>query len=190
MAQKKPKEVWIDHLPMEDDIMSVSTWNYQEKFLYGKSIEAIDYNTGVKNKPVTTSTKKYCFSTKSSNQSISNTTGTTITLDTHETNDNSMSDGTNRIIITQGGQYLVSAVAQFAINSIGSREVFLRVNGGTIFSDIFTLPNPSDLTSVCINTIQTFSANDYIEMRVYQNSWGNLNVNSWIANTFLKVHQL
>ena len=50
---KKPKEIWIESLPMEDDIMTVSTGNYQEKYLYGKSIEAIDYNTGVKNKPTT-----------------------------------------------------------------------------------------------------------------------------------------
>lgn len=189
MASKKQKEVWIYNLPTEDDIMSVSTWNYQEKFLYGKSIEAIDYTTGIKNKPAA-STKHYCFATKSASQSINNTTGTTITLNTYETNDSAMSTTSDRITITTAGQYLVCGQVQWASNGTGSREAFIRVNGSTIFIDTIVVPNASDLTSVTLHTIKTFAANDYIEIRVYQNSWGALNVNAGIEDTFLSVHQL
>lgn len=116
--------------------MTVSTGNYQEKYLYGKSIEALDYNTQIKNKPAS-STKKYCFATKSSAQSIPNTTGTTVSIDTYETNDSNMSVTSDRITFTQAGQYFLSAVAQFATKSTGSREAFIRLNGSTIISDIY-----------------------------------------------------
>lgn len=164
-----------------DDIKEIVVpyWLTQDKLIPG-----IHYP-----KPQTES-KKYCFATKTSNQSIPNTTGTTITLDSYETNDTAMSTTANRITITKPGQYLVSAIAQFAINSTGSRDAWLRVNWGTTFAEVILLPNPSDLTSVSLNTMKTFAVNDYVEMRVYQNSWGNLNVNSGIANTFLSVHQL
>lgn len=127
MAKKEPKEIKIETLPIDKSIIPVNTGNYQDEFLYGKSIEALDYTTGIKNKP-TTSTSKYCFATKSASQSIPNTTGTTITLDTYETNDTGMSTTADRITITQAGQYLVTAQVQYASNSTGSREAFMRIN--------------------------------------------------------------
>lgn len=189
MAKKEPKEIKIDTLPLDKSIIPVSTNNYQDEFLYGKSIEAIDYTTGIKNKP-TANTKKYCFATKSANQSIPNTTWTTITLNTYETNDTGMSVTADRITITQAGQYLVSAQVQWASNGTGSREAFIRTNGGTIFLDTYVVPNSGDLTSIQMTTIKTFSINDYIDMRVYQNSGGSINVNAGIEDTFLSVHQL
>lgn len=51
MAKKEPKEIKTESLPQEEDIIPVNTSNYQNKFLYGRSIEALDYNTWIKNKP-------------------------------------------------------------------------------------------------------------------------------------------
>jgi hypothetical protein len=62
------KEYTADYEKFSPDVIPVNTSNYQDEYLYGKSIEGIDYNTGIKNKP--TSTKKYCFATKSASQSI------------------------------------------------------------------------------------------------------------------------
>lgn len=45
------KEIKIDTLDQDSNIIPISTWNYQDSFLYWKSIEAIDYNVGIKNKP-------------------------------------------------------------------------------------------------------------------------------------------
>ena len=184
------KEDKIEYIEFVPDIIPVSSNNYQDEFLYGKSIEALDYNTQIRNKPTAATTKKYCFATKSASQSISNTTGTTITLNTYETNDSGMSVTADRITITQAGQYIVSAQVQWASNGTGSREAFIRINGGTIFLDTYVVPNSSDLTSVAMNTIKTFAVNDYIEIRWFQNSGGSLNVNAGIEDTFLSVHQL
>lgn len=50
---KKPtiKEDKIEYIEFVPDIIPVSTNNYQDEFLYGKSIEALDYNKQLKNIP-------------------------------------------------------------------------------------------------------------------------------------------
>lgn len=167
---KEQKEAKIDVVEFVPSYLQFDTENYQDSFRYGKSIEALDYNTQIRNKPTSTTTKKYCFATKSASQSINNTTGTTITLNTYETNDTAMSATSDRITITQAGQYLVTAQVQWASNGTGSREAFIRINGSTIFLDTYVVPNASDLTSIQMNTIKTFAVNDYIEIRGYQTS--------------------
>jgi hypothetical protein len=182
------KEYTADYEKFSPDVIPVNTSNYQDEYLYGKSIEGIDYNTGIKNKP--TSTKKYCFATKSASQSIWNITWTTITLNTYETNDTGMSTTADRITITQAGQYLICAQVQYASNALGIREAFMRINGSTIFMDTYATTSPTDITSVVMSTMKTFAVNDYIDIRAFQSSWGSLNVNAWIEDTFLSVHQL
>lgn len=165
--------------PYYTDIFS--PWETKEQLRVGKE---------VKGEATTSYVKTYCFATKSASQSINNTTGTTISLNTYETNDSGMSATSDRITITQAGQYLVTAQVQWASNGTGSREAFIRINGSTIFLDTYVVPNASDLTSIQMNTIKTFAVNDYIEIRGYQTSWGALNVNAGIEDTFLSVHQL
>ena len=201
MAEKAPKEVKIDNLEYNPDILPVDVFNHQDEFLYGKSIERLD-NKWVAWLSVVATTgaysdliwwpavKKYCFATKSAAQSIATASGTTLTLNTYETNDSGMSVTADRITITAAGQYLVTSAVQYTSNSTGSREAFIRVNGSTIFADNIVTPPASDLCSVVFATFKTFAVNDYIEFRAFQNSGWALNVNSGIANTFLSVHQL
>jgi len=163
---------------------------YTDVFTPGETKEQLELGREVKWTTNTTVVKKYCFATKSASQSISNTTWTTITLNTYETNDSAMSATADRITITQAGQYIVCGQVQWASNSTGSREAFIRINGSTIFLDTYVVPNASDLTSISMNTIKTFAVNDYIEMKGYQNSWWSLNVNAGIEDTFLSMHQL
>jgi len=42
MAEKAPKEVKIDNLEYNPDILPVDVFNHQDEFLYGKSIERLD----------------------------------------------------------------------------------------------------------------------------------------------------
>ena len=151
------------------EVLDESVPDYYKDYTYGQTIRKLKPGIEVEASSNTT-TKKYCFATKSASQSISNTTGTTITLNTYETNDSAMSATADRITITQAGQYIVCGQVQWASNSTGSREAFIRINGSTIFLDTYVVPNASDLTSISMNTIKTFAVNDYIEMKGYQNS--------------------
>lgn len=156
-----------------------SPWETKEQLRIGKEV-----------KEQATTTKTYCFATKSSTQSISTATWTVVTLDTYETNDTDMSATADRITITKAWQYLINAQVQFASNATGIREAFMRTNWSTIFLDTYATTNPSDITSVVLTTMKTFAVGDYVDIKAFQTSWGNLNVNSWMSNTFLSVHQL
>lgn len=45
------KEYTAEYEKFVPDVIPVDAENYQDKYLYWKSIEAIDYNVGIKNKP-------------------------------------------------------------------------------------------------------------------------------------------
>lgn len=162
--------------------------DYYRDYTYGQTIRKL--KPGIEVESSISSTKKYCFATKSASQSIPNVSGTTITLNTYETNDSAMSVTADRITITQAWQYLINAQVSYASNATWIREAFIRVNGGTIFLDTYATTNPSDITNVVMSTIKTFSLNDYIDIRAFQSSWAGLNVNAGISYTFLSVHQL
>ena len=54
-TEKEPKilkEEYVEYIP---DIIPVNVDNYQDEFLYGKSIEPLDYNTQIRNKPTASS---------------------------------------------------------------------------------------------------------------------------------------
>lgn len=49
------KEDKIEYIEFVPDVLKISPNNYQDEFLYGKSIEALDYNTQIRNKPTASS---------------------------------------------------------------------------------------------------------------------------------------
>jgi len=97
-------------------------------------------------------------------------TGTTITLNTYETNDSGMSVTADHITITAAGQYLVTSAVQYASNSTGIREAFITINGATIFADNYVATATAGITTVLLSTMKTFAVNDDIRVRAYQTS--------------------
>lgn len=183
MDIKEPKIEAIEFVP---EVIPVDSDNYQDEFMYGKSIEAIDYNVQIRNKP--TSTKKYCFIRNSWTQSISDSTETTVTLGTTETNDSAMTATANKITITAAWQYAISAMIQYAGNSTGIRQLLLINNGNRVTLSNAT-PNATSI-NVSISTIVTLALNDVLEIATYQTSGGNLNINASDNVTYFRLHQL
>jgi len=118
---------------------------------------------------------------KSGNQSIANATFTAVTFDS-ETFDtdafHSTSSNTSRFTVPSGkaGKYLLTGVIAFATGT-GTREVAIYKNGAAVNYGV-TLPasaNPLG-TYMPISYVLSLAVADYVEIFVYQNSGGALNV--------------
>ena len=126
-------------------------------------------------------TPYYCRVRNSANISIPTGAFTAMTFDTEDfDNDTMHSTVTNpgRITFTHAGIYRVTANIQLASSAVGSnRALEIRLNGTTVIAEVNLLP-AATLLAECLSTIYSFSAADYVEALVFQDSGGGLNVNT------------
>lgn len=98
----------------------------------------------------------------------------------HDTGSN-----TSRMTVPTGkdGKYRVTATALFAINATGVRRVRLLKNNAGLSPEVLaTIPAHATLDAGISLTVEVaLVATDYIELEVYQNSGGNLNVTSTLG---------
>jgi hypothetical protein len=121
---------------------------------------------------------------KSAAQSISNTTTTTVqfdnadTFDTDSIHDPASNNTRMTVPAGHGGKWLVLVDVTFAANTAGVREVGLRKNGSS-FGKVINVPasSVSKPLTVSFGDLLSLSAGDYIEVTVWQDSGGALNVN-------------
>lgn len=124
-----------------------------------------------------------CQLYRTTNQTISNSTQTNIAWDAeHEDSDGFHSNTTNNSRITiptgKGGKYLFNTLIKWNLNTTGRRNLFLQKNGTTLTTADW-LWNPSTVEGYVMCTVSFISsavAGDYFEIRVNQNSGGNLDV--------------
>lgn len=122
-----------------------------------------------------------CRVYNNSNFLVATSTLTAVTFNS-ERNDNagihSTSANTGRLTAPVDGFYWISANVSFASNATGFREVNLRLNGATnIGRDSKNAVNGSG-TAFSFGALYKLAAGDYVEVVVFQNSGGNLNVDS------------
>lgn len=137
--------------------------------------------TGLKWAAASASAFVGCSASKSATQSIANATYTAITFNTEDYDTDSIHDNstnTTRFTVPtgKGGKWLISGVMTFASNATGFRFVRLYKNGTAFIVPSGVAPVNGDTTQVAVSYIHTFAAGDYMEVFVYQNSGGNLNV--------------
>jgi hypothetical protein len=88
----------------------------------------------------------------------------------------STSVNTERLTAPTAGLYSIGATVRWEANAAGARQTFLRVNGTTIIDlddrDIDAATNHTNK----VNTEYQLAAGDYVEVLVFQNSGGPLNV--------------
>lgn len=120
--------------------------------------------------------------TRSSNQTITTGTWTTLSFDTEDYDkpDNSMHSTTtnpSRITAKVAGRYLASAFVPWNTNATGSRQVRIAQNGGAASFIASTAAVSGQATDMCI-TFPVFDLviNDYLEIQAFQDSGGNLDV--------------
>lgn len=119
----------------------------------------------------------------SGNLSIADVTYTALTLDSERWDNDtihSTSSNTSRLTATTAGLYEIGGSATFAAGGGNIRLIGIRLNG-TIFIDLIESPplaGGGNVTALSIGALYSLAANDYVELVVYQDSGGALNVNA------------
>jgi hypothetical protein len=116
---------------------------------------------------------------------VSNATLTTIgwtaeTFDTDTYHDNSTNNSRITIPTGKSGYYLVTSHIFWAWNTTGYRELHLTKNGTDIWSSVWGTTGSSYVSSGANSAIQlvvNLTAADYIELKVKQDTGGNLSIN-------------
>lgn len=138
-------------------------------------------STGVKWAAVPTASFKGCQLWKSNNQSINNATYTAITFDS----ENFDTDGfhstvtnTSRITIPAGlgGKYLITFTAGYAASATGIRGSALYKNGSQTHIMFQVSASSAADHFFAGSQIMNLTAGDYVEIFLYQNSGGALDV--------------
>lgn len=119
---------------------------------------------------------------------------TALTYNTRIFNYGNMFDPANPTYITipYDGRYTLKAMARFAINAVGSRQLVFHNITKAIFPDSLWVPtNGAVPTDLSISLTDFFYAGDRISVEVLQDSGGNLNINNvGTISPSLKVHGL
>lgn len=116
------------------------------------------------------------------NQAIPNAgpVGTTIIWDTVDYNPSTAaysSSFPSRLVAPTSGFYIISVGVQFAANAVGTRDVFIVLNGGNRIAEADMTATGGGFSAVFTVTVMQFlNAMDFVEVQVYQTSGGALNV--------------
>jgi len=127
---------------------------------------------------------------KTATQSVSNGTWTNITydaenFDTDAFHDNSTNNTRMTIPSGKNGKYLVTANITFAANADGVRACMIRKNGADYARGNFIVPFASADAGLIATATLDLVATDYIEIQVYKDGGGSLNLESGsIKNQF------
>lgn len=129
--------------------------------------------------------------TKSAVESISNGTETALAFDqedfdTHAQHDNSTNN--ERLTCKIAGKYLITASAQFAANGTGQRFAWIRHGGSTKLAGTGQDAGASEQTRLSVSTIYELAVGEYVEVTVWQNSGGALNIQTNLTHlTMAKI---
>jgi hypothetical protein len=122
-------------------------------------------------------------------QSIPDSTFTSLAFDTEKFDNDTMHDvavDNNRITIKTAGRYLILATATFDSNATGYRQIAIRINASTKKIGIHPVVNGA---YTMLNTFMPteFIVGDYLDVLVWQNSGGALDVISGEIYTTFSV---
>lgn len=114
------------------------------------------------------------------NQSITSATLTVLALNSERYDTDTIHDtatNNSRLTCKTAGVYAISGNVSFAANATGLRELDILLNGATMIASK-TVGNVGGTvaTIVDVGCDYLLAVNDYVELRVYQDSGGALNV--------------
>jgi hypothetical protein len=130
---------------------------------------------------------------KSGNQSITTATTTTITwdaelFDTNTFHDNSTNNSRMTIPAGYAGKYLVTSTISWGSSATGYRIAEIHKNGSVVN---FTWSGAMQgYYVVGITSIINCTVGDYLEIKGYQNSGGNLNAAGGAAESYFQIQYL
>lgn len=122
-----------------------------------------------------------CSAFHNTTQVIATSTFTTLNANSENFDNDAMHStvtNTSRITATTAGRYLIAITLAYQANTTGSRVIAWRLNGaGTDFQRA-AVPAATAGVETVLSTLfpVVLAASDFIEVRAWQNSGGNLNV--------------
>lgn len=118
----------------------------------------------------------------SANISITTATVTALTFNSERYDNGGLHDtgsNTSRLTAPITGLYSIGASVRYAANVTGIRNTLIRLNGATfIATDTRTATAGGNATDVTLGAQYQMVAGDYVELVVFQDSGGALNVTS------------
>ena len=153
----------------------------------GNSISAANWNTdnvdNIKWIAGDSGGKPSCQVYNSANLAITTGTWTTLTFDSEQWDNGGMHStvsNTGRITVPSGagGKFDIKGGIEFEANSTGARAVRVRLDGSIVIRQISvpTVPAGTGTTALFIAVDYALSATQYVELQVFQDSSGNLNI--------------
>jgi hypothetical protein len=130
---------------------------------------------------------------KTSNQSIANNTTTTITwdaevFDTNAFHDNSTNNSRMTIPAGYAGKYAITGLVSWGSSATGYRIVEIFKNGAT--NGFMWSGAMSQYYAVAAIKILDLAEGDYVEIKGYQNSGGNLNAAGAATESYFQIQYL
>jgi hypothetical protein len=171
-----------------------STSNTNTRLGIGSTGQVLTVAGGVPSwaSPATGSTYVGASVTKTAAQSTTSGATTLLTWDAETFDTNGFHDNvTNNSRLTIptgfGGKYLIASNL-YPATGAGFREIGLYKNNSLIQS--FYAVVDTNYSSIVLSTVVSVVAGDYLELKFYQNSGGNLNINSGATDSFFSVSYL
>jgi hypothetical protein len=114
-------------------------------------------------------------------QSVTNNALTALAFNSERFDTDAIHDtvtNNSRLTATTAGKYQITGSAQFAGNANGVRIVQIRKGGATVLASQTTINIGANAMDLTITTLEDMAAGDYVELVIYQDSGGALNINS------------
>lgn len=144
----------------------------------GETGVSADWNTYVRDAVAFFLNKPCCRVYNNANISITANTNTVLTFNTERYDTDGMhstSAATSRITCVTAGKYMIGGHINWASAGTDRRFVQILLNGS---ASLGAQELTGGATSMSVTTCWGLVAGDYIELQVYQNSGGPLNVNA------------
>lgn len=131
--------------------------------------------------------KSFCLAGISANESVSNSTNHILDIDSFVSNNNQTHNSTGQINIVKDWLYIITAWVNWfdAVWWSPLRKAQILVNNMIIAKD--NCPSTTNaLNNICV--LADLKYNDVVQLQVYQDSGGALNVNA--NSTFLQISMI
>ena len=129
------------------------------------------------------------LATNSTTQTVNTGSTTTLTFDSERYDSDglhSTSSNTSRLTFPTAGKYTVKVYVNVAANASGYRYTDVRLNGSTVIAIDTRTAVTTDTGGGSLVFDYDFSAGDYIETRLFQNSGSNLATTARFAATRIR----
>jgi hypothetical protein len=174
------------------------TWTNPRTWATNDVVTASLLNTHLRDNLNFLYTKDHASVYQTANTAITTSTWTVVAFDAEYLDNNTMHDNVtnnSRVKCNSDGLYLIIFKAAFANDTTGVRRVMIRKNaagasgGGTDLGTWTEDGIPAENTIVPGGRLESLTSADYIEMFVWQDTGGNLNLNSGSRVTYLQLMQ-